>query len=127
MDYEASNLLGQVFAGTVGTMYLVFILFVIAAQWKVFVKAGLAGWKCLIPIYGQYCLSKIVFGNGWYFIALFVPILNIVFWIVLMYNLAKVFGKGVGFFLGLVFLAPIFLLILGFGDAVYRGPVNLAL
>lgn len=127
MDYEASNLLGQVFAGTVGTMYLVFILFVIAAQWKVFVKAGLAGWKCLIPLYGQYCLSKIVFGNGWYFIALFIPILNLIFWIVLMYNLAKVFGKGVGFFLGLVFLAPIFLLILGFGDAVYRGPANLDL
>ena len=38
------------------------------------------------------------------------------------YKLAKAFGKGFGFFLGLVFLNPIFKLILGFGDAQYQGP-----
>ena len=37
------------------------------------------------------------------------------------YKLAKAFGKGVGFFLGLLFLNPIFKLILGFGDAQYQG------
>ena len=38
------------------------------------------------------------------------------------YKLAKAFGKGFGFFIGLVFLNPIFKLILGFGDAQYQGP-----
>ena len=37
------------------------------------------------------------------------------------YKLAKAFGKGFGFFLGLVFLNPIFKMILGFGDAQYQG------
>lgn len=37
------------------------------------------------------------------------------------YKLAKAFGKGFGFFLGLVFLNPIFKMILGFGDAKYQG------
>ena len=38
------------------------------------------------------------------------------------YKLAKAFGKGFGFFLGLLFLTPVFKLILGFGDAQYQGP-----
>ena len=42
--------------------------------------------------------------------------------IVSEYKLAKAFGKGFGFFLGLLFLNPIFKLILGFGDAQYQGP-----
>ena len=37
------------------------------------------------------------------------------------YKLAKAFGKGFGFFLGLLFLNPIFKMILGFGSAKYQG------
>jgi hypothetical protein len=36
--------------------------------------------------------------------------------------LAKSFGKGVGFGLGLAFLGIIFFPILGFGSAQYQGP-----
>ena len=35
--------------------------------------------------------------------------------------LARCFGKGTGFGVGLILLAPIFRLILGFGDAKYIG------
>lgn len=42
--------------------------------------------------------------------------------IMLYMDVAKSFGKGTGFALGLIFLAPIFWLILGFGDARYVGP-----
>jgi hypothetical protein len=38
-----------------------------------------------------------------------------------MIELAKAFGKGTGFALGLVFLGFIFFPILGFGDAQYAG------
>ena len=40
--------------------------------------------------------------------------------IVIAVKLAKAFGKGVGFTLGLIFLSGIFYLILGFGSAKYN-------
>jgi hypothetical protein len=43
--------------------------------------------------------------------------------IIWVYNLlAKSFGKSEGFTVGLILLSPIFMCILGFGDAVYLGP-----
>ncbi|MGI6109126.1 MAG: DUF5684 domain-containing protein [Eubacteriaceae bacterium] len=36
-------------------------------------------------------------------------------------RLAKAFGKGTGFGIGLIFLNPIFMMILGFGSAEYLG------
>ena len=48
---------------------------------------------------------------------LLVLILNIMFNV----KLARSFGKGVGFAIGLIFLNPIFMLILGFGSAKYVG------
>ena len=46
----------------------------------------------------------------------------IIFGLMMNFKLAKAFGKGIGFFLGLTFLSPIFRLILGFGKAEYQGP-----
>lgn len=46
----------------------------------------------------------------------------IIYGIMVNFKLAKAFGKGIGFFLGLTFLSPIFRLILGFGKAEYQGP-----
>jgi hypothetical protein len=39
-----------------------------------------------------------------------------------IHKLSKSFGHGVGFTLGLIFLSPIFTLILGFGSSEYIGP-----
>jgi hypothetical protein len=41
-----------------------------------------------------------------------------------LHLLSKSFGNGIGFTLGLIFLNPIFILILGFGDAKYIGPAG---
>lgn len=38
-----------------------------------------------------------------------------------MHKLSKAFGHGIGFTLGLIFLSPIFMLILGFGNSQYIG------
>jgi uncharacterized membrane protein YjgN (DUF898 family) len=43
--------------------------------------------------------------------------------VVMVYDLARSFGKGMGFTLGLLALPFVFWPILGFGDAEYRGPV----
>lgn len=39
-------------------------------------------------------------------------------------GVAKAFGKGTGFGFGMAFLGFVFLPILAFGDAEYRGPLN---
>ena len=70
----------------------------------------------------QYCLYDIAWGTGWLFLLGFVPIVNIVVGIMVNFKLAKAFGKGTGFGLGLLFLNTIFILILGFGDTKYVGP-----
>jgi hypothetical protein len=38
---------------------LAFAVFMIAAQWRVFQKAGQPGWACIIPIYNVYIMTKI--------------------------------------------------------------------
>ncbi len=48
-------------------------------------------------------------------------IIVLVITIIGTYKLAKAFGKGFGFFIGLLLLNPIFKLILGFGNAQYQG------
>ncbi len=50
--------------------------------------------------------------------------MNIVVWIIVMIDLAKSFGNGVGFAIGLIFLPFIFGLILGFGADKYLGPAG---
>lgn len=47
--------------------------------------------------------------------------MNLIVLIIVYIDLAKAFGKGVGFALGLLFLGFIFVPILGFGSAQYRG------
>ena len=102
--------------------YIAWVVLYLVAGWIVYTKAGEEGWKSLIPIYNWYVLMKIVGRPGWWLILLLIPIVNIVIWIIVSIDLAKSFGKGTGFALGLIFLAPIFYLILAFGSAQYVGP-----
>lgn len=56
------------FVGTMTIAAIVFAVFVIIGQWKIFEKAGEKGWKCLIPIYGQYILFKIIGAKTWFWV-----------------------------------------------------------
>ncbi|HEU4326964.1 MAG TPA: DUF5684 domain-containing protein [Roseiflexaceae bacterium] len=100
---------------------LVIAVIVIAGLWKVFTKAGQPGWAAIIPIYNYYILLKIAGKPGWWLLLLIIPFVNFVIMILTMIDLAKAFGKGTGFALGLIFLSPIFIPLLGFGDAKYIG------
>ena len=135
--------------GIVGAIVgLVLFVLLIIATWKVFTKAGEKGWKCLIPIYSTYILFKIAGRNFWKWLLIYVAY-AVVFSIatslnngfgtflafvafglsiwglveaILMYNgLSKNFGHGAGFTVGLIFLCPIFMMILGFGSSQYIG------
>jgi hypothetical protein len=99
---------------------LAFAVFIIAALWKVFVKAGRPGWAAIIPVYNSYVLIKIAHRPGWWLLLFIIPLVNLVFLIILAIDVAKAFGKGAGFGCGLAFLGFIFYPILGFGSATYR-------
>jgi uncharacterized membrane protein YhaH (DUF805 family) len=102
--------------------WLAVTILMIAACWKIFTKAGQPGWAAIIPIYNWYIFCKIVGRPGWWVILLLIPFVNFIVGIILCIDLAKSFGKGVGFGIGLILLGVIFFQILGFGSAQYQGP-----
>ena len=133
-----------------GGIYLIFALvwwiLQIIANWNIFTKAGEAGWKSIIPIYGDYVSYKIAWQTSYFwlsfilgivasyvasanlnesmFLAVIVTLLRIVLTVInIMYcvKLSRAFGHGIGFAIGLILLQPIFLLILGFGSDQYYG------
>ena len=93
----------------------------IIATWKLYRKAGEKGWAAIVPFYNLYVMVKIAWGNGWLFLLYLVPMGNIVFAIGTCVKLARAFGKGGGYAVGLIFLPYVFLSILGFGQAEYQG------
>jgi len=101
-------------------VWCVVVIIEIAAMWKVFEKAGKPGWATLIPIYNGIVLIQIAGKPAWWFLLYLIPVVNIVIAVIVMHNLAKNFGKGVGFTLGLIFLGFIFFPILAWGDAQYQ-------
>jgi hypothetical protein len=112
----------HVVSGITWIIYLAFIVATIAAWWMIFTKAGEAGWKSIIPIYNIIVILKIVGRDWWWVILMLIPIVNLIVWILVSLDLAKSFGRGTGFGIGLAFLSPIFGLILGFGSDTYKGP-----
>ena len=91
----------------------------IIAQCKLFTKAGKAGWISLVPLWNMYTLFEISGMSGWMFLLLCVPFLNFVMLILLWVKIAQAFGKSGLFAVGLIFLCPIFILILAFGNSTY--------
>ena len=131
-----------------GLLTIIFHVLLIIAQWKIFTKAGEAGWKSLIPIYNLYIMYKMVgMSPVLYIILSFVAAFLtefaqsiettpqiamaliggvILLWVDIIYakKLSKAFGKGTGFMIGLILLPNIFQMILGFGSAEYEGPTD---
>ena len=108
-------------------VWLAVTVVLVVAMWKLFTKAGRPGWASLIPFYNMVNLLQISGRSGWWLLALWVPFLNFFVAIRLVFDLAKAFGKGVGFGFGLLFLSPVFIPVLAFGDARYvgRGTANI--
>src|SRR5207245_3580957 len=90
---------------------LLIALLLIVAMWKVFTKAGQPGWASIIPIYNLYIWCKMVGRPGWWIILLLIPFVNIIVGIILCIDMAKSFGKGLGFGMCLALLVIICFLI----------------
>ena len=123
----------MIFAG-----YFLFLLFItaffIVVQWKIFLKAGQPGWAVLVPFYNLYVYTQVIQRPKWwmalYFLWFWEPFIGffsllgliavLVIIILDTIRLAKVFGQGGEFAVGLIFLGIIFQPILAFGDAQYQ-------
>jgi hypothetical protein len=69
-------------------------------------------------------IGNLIGGNGsgiLYVISIILLLAGAIIYIIQLNNLSKAFGHGVGFTIGLIFLEPIFTMILGFGSSEYKG------
>ena len=101
---------------------LVFTIIFIAAGWLVYAKAGQPGWAVIIPIYNLLVMLRIVGRPWWWILLMLIPFVGFIIGIIVTIDLAKSFGRGIGFAIGLILLGPIFYLILAFGGSQYIGP-----
>lgn len=131
--YEEYALAGGAMETIVGAIkmqlfiMLITVVLIIIANWKIFTKAGEKGWKSLIPIYNSVILFKISGISPWLILGYLASVIPVIGWFVVagisiyaVIKLAKAFGKGAGFTVGLLLLSPIFMMILAFGDSEYQ-------
>ncbi len=100
------------------------IVLVIYSMWKVFEKAGKPGWAAIIPVYNVIVMLDIVGKPWWWIFLLLIPLVNLFVSIYIGILMAKSFGKGTGFGIGLALLGFIFYPLLAFSDAEYQGPAG---
>ena len=103
---------------------IAFWLLTLVAMIKVFIKMGYAGWEAIVPLYNVYILFKELYGSGWKMLLTLIPLYNIYVIIKFYLDLAHAFGKTTGFGIGILFLSPIFMCILGFDDSTFTSPVT---
>jgi len=116
VEYSQEGQLGPL--GTLVVFALVIVM--IVAVWKIFTKAGEPGWAALIPIYNAIVYLRIAGKPLWWIILFIIPVVNFIVALFVSLSLAKNFGKGTGFGIGLWLLSPIFLVILGFDSSKYQ-------
>lgn len=119
MQYQSQP--SNPFAGIIG---LVIGIAFLVAFWKVFEKAGYAGWKAIIPFYNAYIILKIAGKPGWWLLLYFVPIVNIIFAFITYIALAQSFGRSALFGFFLLGLIPVGWFVLAFGSDTYKKPVT---
>lgn len=96
---------------------LFLVLLHVVATWKVYAAAGEHGWAAGVPIYTTIVLLRIAGKPIWWLLLLCIPIVNILPLLLVSIGLARNFGRGVGFGLGLLLLPVIFYPILAFGHS----------
>jgi hypothetical protein len=117
---SGGGLLGAMFGMIFGLFGLVIGLIIVASFWKIFTKAGEAGWMALIPILNIIILLKIIKKPIWWIVLFFIPLVNAIAGILVAIELAKSFGQGIGFAAGMILLPFIFYPMLAFGSSTYN-------
>ena len=85
--------------------------------WKIFTREGIPGWVLFVPIYSLVQLCNVVGLTGWMVLLMFIPkVGGILFYLIINYNLATKYDKGLGYTLGLTFLPFIFYPLIAFKE-----------
>jgi hypothetical protein len=102
---------------------LIIGIFAIVCLWRVFGKAGEPGWYAIIPIWNAIVMLKIAGKPWWWIFLFFIPILNIVLFVMAMLGFGRAFGKGGAFSFFLLFCFQIIgIAIIAFDSSRYVGP-----
>lgn len=62
--------------------------------WKLYEKAGRKSWESFIPVYNSIVLMKIINRPTWWTVLLFIPIINLIMFIVVWVETLRSFGKN---------------------------------
>lgn len=106
---------------TVALVCLFVLLLMIISLWQVFEKAGEPGWACLVPIYNMVVLLNMAGKPVWWLLLLFIPLVNLIIYLLVFIAVAERFGKGALFGLGLFLFGFIFWPVLAFDGSAYQG------
>ena len=79
MNYDDNGLFGGVF----WLFSLFWLILILVAGWKMYVKGGQHGWVCLIPIINILGLLKIVHRPWWWLLLMLIPFVNFVVWVII--------------------------------------------
>lgn len=116
-----SNIWDQyIFTPEGGVVSTVCAVLSIIGMWLLFKKAHKAGWRSLVPILNIYTLVQIGDTTGLKALLFLIPAVNVIYYVLFCFRLARSFGKGLLFGVGLMVFPPFFMLILGLGSARYR-------
>ena len=91
----------------------------LAGMWKTASKAGQVGILACIPIVQIFIAMLIAKKPLWWVLLCLVPIVNFIVLLIVVHEISKRFGRGIGTTIGLVCLPFVFWPILGFGSAQY--------
>lgn len=102
-------------------------IFQTIVMWLVYDKADQPGWASIVPFYNMWVLAEIAEKPGWWvLIILFsglIPyvggIIGMVLSIIITVGVARTFGRGVAFGIGLIFLPLVFYPVLAFSKNRY--------
>ena len=128
---------------------LAYYVIQVIAGWRIFTKMGEPGWKSLIPVYRKYVVFDNCWEAKWFWVYLglalatgvvgawaeggdagilaasvsaMVSVASFLVSALYYHKLSRAFGHDIGFTIGLIFLNPIFLMILAFSQDQYIGP-----
>jgi Family of unknown function (DUF5684) len=97
-------------------------LVMVVSLWQIFEKAGKPNVASIIPFYNSFVLFEIIDWSGWWLLALFIPVVNILVLSYASYELGQRFDQSTSFSIGLVLLPFIFYPILAFSSVQYFRP-----
>lgn len=117
-----SNYMFRTFIIITTIVVLVRFVYGTILRWIIYKKAGKHGWAAIIPLYRQIVMYKVCEMSPFLMFIWLIPIIGwmimFVIAIVKRFKLAKVFGRGVGFGFGLLFLKMIFQSIIAFNSNI---------